>query len=598
MCIRDSTNIPGSYTVTYDVQDAAGNSATQVTRTVDVSNQANDTNPPVISLIGQGTISVVENTPYTDAGATATDDVDGDISPNITTGGTYPGNTTTPGVYTITYDVQDNAGNQATQIVRSITVTGSIGSDTTPPVITLLGSTPVTIDQFSTYADAGATATDDVDGNLTANINTNNPVNVNVVGTYTVTYDVSDLAGNSATQVTRTVNVNAVADTTPPVITLVGSNPQDITIGASYNELGATATDNIDGDLTANIAIDASSVNTLVLGSYTVTYDVTDLAGNNATQVTRTVNVTATADTTAPVLSYTGANPITIIEGTTYTPPAVTATDNIDGIITANIIQTGDTVDPSTPGTYTLTYDVRDAAGNNAQPLTITVTVTAAPTSDGDGVDDTVENNAPNAGDGNNDGQLDSGQANVASILNSNTTDANDYITLATTNASATIATFTTVPESSLTTQDEDYEYPLGLIDFTITTTPGATETITIHLDQLYDTTAWEWRKYQNNTYQALTGVTFATDTVAGQTVTTVSYQVTDGGANDADGIANGTIVDPTGPGINGTGTSDSGGNLANTGSVALYATVAGMSIVTIAAGLIKLNKGWVSYRR
>ncbi|MFB1027082.1 MAG: DUF5011 domain-containing protein, partial [Flavobacteriaceae bacterium] len=86
-----------------------------------------------------------------------------------------------------------------------------------------------------------------------------------------------------------------VFDTTAPVITLVGANPQELTVGDAYAELGATATDDTDDDtaLTATIAIDASAVDTATAGSYSVTYDVSDAAGNAATQVTRTVTVEA-----------------------------------------------------------------------------------------------------------------------------------------------------------------------------------------------------------------------------------------------------------------------------------------------------------------
>ncbi len=80
-------------------------------------------------------------------------------------------------------------------------------TDIIPPVITLRGSTPVTAPLGSTYVDAGATALDNVDGNLTSSIVTSNPVNTSVLGTYTVTYNVKDSSGNAATQVTRTVNV-------------------------------------------------------------------------------------------------------------------------------------------------------------------------------------------------------------------------------------------------------------------------------------------------------------------------------------------------------------------------------------------------------
>jgi hypothetical protein len=80
-------------------------------------------------------------------------------------------------------------------------------------------------------------------------------------------------------------------DTAVPVITLVGDNPQVITAGTPYTELGAMASDNVDGDITDSIIIDASAVDTGVAGSYQVTYDVQDAAGNPAATVTRTVTV-------------------------------------------------------------------------------------------------------------------------------------------------------------------------------------------------------------------------------------------------------------------------------------------------------------------
>ena len=85
----------------------------------------------------------------------------------------------------------------------------------------------------------------------------------------------------------------SIGDTEAPVINLVGANPQELTRGDAYVELGATATDDTDDDtaLTATIAIDATAVDTATAGSYSVTYDVSDAAGNAATQVTRTVTV-------------------------------------------------------------------------------------------------------------------------------------------------------------------------------------------------------------------------------------------------------------------------------------------------------------------
>ena len=164
--------------------------------------------------------------------------------------------------------------------------------DTTPPVITLLGSAVVNINVGDIYTDAGATASDDVDGDITANIVTVNPVNTAVAGTYIVTYNVSDAASNAATEVTRTVNVNAVPvpDTTPPVITLLGSSVENLAVGDTFNDAGATAFDDTDGDITNRI-VTYNPVNTSVPGSYTVTYNVSDSAGNPAVEVSRPVNV-------------------------------------------------------------------------------------------------------------------------------------------------------------------------------------------------------------------------------------------------------------------------------------------------------------------
>lgn len=88
--------------------------------------------------------------------------------------------------------------------------------------------------------------------------------------------------------------LNSVNDITPPVITLIGANPQIINLGTAYTELGAAASDNVDGDITENIIIDTSTLNVNTAGSYSVIYRVSDSERNNA-QRTRTVNVVAPA---------------------------------------------------------------------------------------------------------------------------------------------------------------------------------------------------------------------------------------------------------------------------------------------------------------
>ena len=79
--------------------------------------------------------------------------------------------------------------------------------DTTSPVIILNGSASVTVEMGSNYEDAGAIVTDDVDNALQVNIQSN--VNTQVLGNYTVTFNVNDLSGNAAQSVVRTVIVIA-----------------------------------------------------------------------------------------------------------------------------------------------------------------------------------------------------------------------------------------------------------------------------------------------------------------------------------------------------------------------------------------------------
>jgi len=91
---------------------------------------------------------------------------------------------------------------------------------------------------------------------------------------------------------------SGTADTVKPVIALTGSATINLTVGDTYNELGATATDDVDGNLTASISI-TGTVNTSVAGTYTKNYNVSDAAGNVANQVSRTVvvNPASTSDT-------------------------------------------------------------------------------------------------------------------------------------------------------------------------------------------------------------------------------------------------------------------------------------------------------------
>lgn len=140
--------------------------------------------------------------------------------------------------------------------------------DTTKPVITLSGSSVVSVYKNTSYTDAGATWTDNYDGS--GNLTASGVVDTNTLGSYTLTYDDTDTNGNIAVQVIRTVNV--IAGGTPG-ITLTGISPLTHEVLTPYTDSGATWTDTEDGSgsLTAS-----GSVDTNTLGIYNLTYDVTD----------------------------------------------------------------------------------------------------------------------------------------------------------------------------------------------------------------------------------------------------------------------------------------------------------------------------------
>ena len=170
-------------------------------------------------------------------------------------------------------------------------------------------------------------------------------------------------------------------DREAPIITLIGNANTSIIVGEDYVEEGATAIDNRDGDISDRIVIDATAVDTSIEGSYNVTYNVTDAAGNAADEVIRIVTVSAT-DTEKPVITLVGDNPLNINVGDTYTEPGATASDNVDGDITSSIVIDNSAVNTAAAGTYEVTYNVSDAAGNAADETTRTVIVSEATSND------------------------------------------------------------------------------------------------------------------------------------------------------------------------------------------------------------------------
>ena len=99
--------------------------------------------------------------------------------------------------------------------------------------------------------------------------------------------------------------ITPVWDTSPPNITLVGASTLNLFIGDVYSDPGAEASDNIDGDISSQIIVGGDVVNTNSVGNFTVTYNVTDAAGNAADEVTRLVNITITESQVTKVTAIT-----------------------------------------------------------------------------------------------------------------------------------------------------------------------------------------------------------------------------------------------------------------------------------------------------
>ena len=154
-------------------------------------------------------------------------------------------------------------------------------------------------------------------------------------------------------------------DSTPPVITLNGNNPTVVELGNAYIEAGATAD-------TGEPVVVTGTVNTNVVGTYTLTYTAIDDWANVGT-TTRTVNV---VDTTAPVMSVTGDNPATVELGASYTDAGATGSD-LGGAVA---VSSSGTVNTDVVGTYTITYTGTDPSGNTSTATrTVNVVDTTAP---------------------------------------------------------------------------------------------------------------------------------------------------------------------------------------------------------------------------
>ena len=310
-----------------------------------------------------------------------------------------------------TITLKDVAGNETTY---------EFVYDNEAPVIKINGNKEITLEAgIDTYEELGATVTDNIDETIdnlqpdlihyyTYNKETGkyvfstkvDSVDTNKIGLYKVSYTYTDIAGNKGVNAdnknsTSVIRFVYVVDTTAPTIELNGDKTIMLEAGIdTYEELGATVTDNVDETITAlqpsyiHYSVNGKfigkvdKVDTKKLGTYKVVYEYTDEAGNKGIDaadarheyVIRTVEV---VDTTAPLLKLNGDKNITLEAGIdTYKELGATVIDNVDETITdlqpsyinysvnGNFVGKVDKVDTTKLGTYKVVYEYTDVAGN------------------------------------------------------------------------------------------------------------------------------------------------------------------------------------------------------------------------------------------
>ena len=204
--------------------------------------------------------------------------------------------------------------------------------DQTPPVITLLGNNPTNIPVNSGYFEAGAIADDSCVG--TVGVRINNPVNPSAPGAYLVSYTADDGNGNT-NSATRTVVVVA-----PPTINQPLTN-QTVACGSNMMfNAGASGTAPLSyqwfvNGLPVAAATNFSYSTNGVFGSgntYTVEVVVTNAYGSASNSATLTI-----VDTTPPVITILGKNPITIPPGLAYVDAGATAYDSCAGTVAVRV---------------------------------------------------------------------------------------------------------------------------------------------------------------------------------------------------------------------------------------------------------------------
>jgi peptidoglycan/xylan/chitin deacetylase (PgdA/CDA1 family) len=193
-----------------------------------------------------------------------------------------------PGIYNITYSA--SRGRQSVQKTRTVTI-----RDLTAPHIYLLTDPNYQPEAGEPYQEEGYIAYDYYDGDVTADV----IVRDGEDGFFY--YTVTDKAGNTAEEKREIHYVDTIA----PNLFLNGKSEIILNIGDVFEDPGATAMDNADGDLTDKIQVNGT-VDTSQEGTRTISYTVSDKAGNTA-RIHRTIIVRPAGTVITPTEPVSGS---------------------------------------------------------------------------------------------------------------------------------------------------------------------------------------------------------------------------------------------------------------------------------------------------
>lgn len=221
------------------------------------------------------------------------------------------------------------------------------------------------------------------------------------VGTYT-------LITNGSGAILDNIKYEQTFDVALLALELLGDNPLTIELNQTYIEPGYIATDDLEGDLTDQVVV-TGTVDSSKVGNNTLTYTVTNSLGI-AVSAERIISVVA-EDESTPELTLIGDNPLTIKKGEIYEEPGYSATDEIDGDLTDQVIAEA-LMDTSEIGRYTLTYTVTNSFGNTASAVRVVNVVDEEVPNKGN---DDSHSNTHNGGASNTDsGKVDNGKTVVS----------------------------------------------------------------------------------------------------------------------------------------------------------------------------------------